>query len=105
MFTHTFVHWDGLTDPILARTSATSWRAAHKKDLHPLGADLARLRAEFGSTRDSFRRAVEAGKAPAWVVANLPSIETIAAKAYNRHDFAENLALALQRVPRIDPTR
>jgi len=105
MFTHTFVHWDGLTDPILARTSATSWRAAHKKDLHPLGADLARLRSEFGSSPDAFRRAVEAGKAPAWVASNLESIERIAAKAFNRHELGPNLALALERIPRIDPTR
>ncbi len=105
MFTHTFVHWDGLTDPILARTSAMSWRAAHKKDLHPLGADLARLRQEFGSTPDAFRRAVEAGKAPAWVASNLASIEVIAAKAFNRHEVGPNLKLAFERVPRIDPTR
>ena len=105
MFTHTFVHWDGLTDPILARTSATSWRAAHKKDLHPLGADLAQLRAEFGSEPETFRRAVEAGKAPAWVAANLDSIERIAAKAFNRHEFGPNLGRALERIPRIDPTR
>ncbi|MBM3988351.1 MAG: hypothetical protein FJ294_10410 [Planctomycetes bacterium] len=105
MFTHTFVHWDGLTDPILARTSARSWRAAHKQDLHPLGADLALLRQNFGSTPAAFARAVEAGAAPAWIAANLDSLERIAAKAYNRHEFGPNLALALERIPRIDPSR
>lgn len=102
-FPRTLVHWDGLTDPILARTTAKSWRAAHKKDLHPLGGDLAKLRGKFGSTRESFRAAVDAGEAPEWIRRNLDTIETIARKAYNRHDFAENLGLALTRVPRIDP--
>jgi hypothetical protein len=103
VFTHTFVHKDGLTDAILARTSAKSWRAAHKKELFPLAADLARLRAKFGSDAGTLRRAVEAGEAPPWVVRNLDALEAISKKSFNRHDFAENLALAFTFVPRIEP--
>ena len=48
-----------------------------------------------------YRRAVEDGSAPRWVEENLASIETIERKIYNRHDFAENLRLALAFPDRI----
>lgn len=103
MFTHTLVHKDGLTDAILARTSAASWRAAHKQELFPLAADLARLRNQFGSDPGAFRRALEAGAAPPWIERNLASIELIAHKAFNHHEWGPNFALALRRIPRIQP--
>jgi hypothetical protein len=103
-FVETLVHYDGLTDPVLARTRAESWRAGHKRDLHPLGAELAALRTRFGSRRGAFRAAVEAGAAPGWIAANLDALEVIERKAYNRRDLFENLALAFAFPPRIEPS-
>jgi hypothetical protein len=102
-FTHTIIHWDGLTDPFLARVSAGSWRAAHKKDLHPLAGDLAEIRREYGYRPEDFERAIRDGAAAPWIVANRETILLIARKAANRHAFVENVALAFTRVPRIDP--
>jgi hypothetical protein len=102
-FSESLVQYDGLTDPILARTQTTSQRAAHFHDLHKLGAQLAAIRTRFGSSRGTCRRAVEAHEAPAWIANNLTSIELIERKAYNTHSVAENLALAFTRIARIDP--
>jgi hypothetical protein len=46
-----------------------------------------------------YRRAVEEGSAAPWMAANLDTIEVIERKIYNRHDFFENLSLALQFPP------
>ena len=48
-----------------------------------------------------YRRAVEEGSAAPWMIVNLETIEVIERKIYNRHDFFENLALALRFTPRL----
>lgn len=50
-----------------------------------------------------YRAAVESGRAPAWVVDHLETIELIERKVYNRHDLLENLALAFQFPDKIVP--
>ncbi|HKJ23310.1 MAG TPA: hypothetical protein VKB65_00710 [Myxococcota bacterium] len=91
------LHVLGLTDAILARTEMEADRPAHKLGLIPLADDMAPiLRAAHGRPhRGIYRAAVEAGTAAPWIAANLDSIETIERKIYNRHDWGENLGLAL----------
>lgn len=50
-----------------------------------------------------WREAVEAGRAPEWVVHNLDQLERIEKRIYNVHDFSENLSLALHLEPKIRP--
>jgi len=91
------VHDLGLTDPILARVDMRADRPGHKWGLRPLGSDLAKVRAFWGEKKPApgmHRRAVEEGVAGSWIRDNLDSIELIERKAYNRHHFFENLALA-----------
>jgi len=94
----------GLTDAILARIDAPFMRPGHKAvDQH--AASLAKLVRGAKGKRGAgmFRRAVEAKKAPKWVVRNLDAIEAIERKVYNRHDFMENLRVALTPIPRLKP--
>jgi hypothetical protein len=101
------VHSLGLTDPFLARTTMRAARPAHKPGLRRLAADLADILASQpnGPSRGMLRNAVETGRAPDWVRANLDTLEVIERKAYNDHAFLENLRLALTVPPRIDPER
>ena len=48
--------------------------------------------------------AVEADSPPDWVVNNLDAIRLIERKVHNRHDFAENLGLAIRTPRRIAVT-
>ena len=50
-----------------------------------------------------YRDAVGQGQAAPWITANLSQIEVIERKIYNRHQFADNLALAFRFPDRIDP--
>lgn len=102
-FTQTIVHHDGLTDPILARVDTRSWRAAHKRELHDLAVDVVALRNRFGSSREGFEAALSSNEIAPWMAANRVSIELLARKAFNRHDWGENLALAFTRIARIEP--
>jgi hypothetical protein len=99
---HGITHGAGLTDAFLARTTARSGRPAHKPKLAGRAAEISRLRERFGASAGMFRRAIAAGEAPRWASRNLESLEVIERKIYNRHDFAENLRLALTPVPKID---
>lgn len=99
------IHSLGLTDPILARTIMPSDRPSHKFGLIPLSEQMRDVQREFTWAPGVYRRAVEAGRAPAWIANNLESIEAIEAKSRNTHGFVENLRLALKRIPPIDPTR
>jgi hypothetical protein len=91
-----FVHGFGLTDALLARTEASWMKPAHKSALVPLSKDIVRIQERAERIGPGmYRRAVEKGSAPRWVEENLVSIETIERKIYNRHDFTENLRLAL----------
>jgi hypothetical protein len=97
-----WVHGFGLTDAILARTEAGWLKPGHKTPLIPLSKDIVRIEREAAAIGPGmYRRAVEAGHAPAWVVANLASIEVIERKIYNQHDFWENLVLAFDFPARI----
>ncbi|NQT85648.1 hypothetical protein HQ560_02725, partial [bacterium] len=93
----------GLTEPFLARTIMRSNRPAHKLGLVPMGAKIAEIRQRYGFRQGAFRAAIEDGNAPSWVAPNLDIIERIERKAYNRHNFVENLALAFTPAERIDP--
>lgn len=94
----------GLTEPILAHMDAPEKRVGHRNLSLPAEdiQDLRRLLRPFGA--GSYRRAVERGVAPTWVVDNLDAIEAIEARVYNDHDFVENLRLALARPPTIHLT-
>lgn len=95
-------HTYGLTDAILARVDSPTRRPGHRK-LWGQARDLRRARGLSGDgpARGMHRRAVETGKAAPWIGEALPQIEIIEKKIYNRHSLAENLQLALTRVPRI----
>jgi hypothetical protein len=97
-----WVHGFGLTDAILARTEAGWLKPGHKTPLIPLSKDIVRIEREAAAVGPGmYRRAVDAGHAPAWVVANLASIELIERKIYNHHGFWENLVLAFSLPARI----
>ncbi len=98
------VHSYGLTDALLARVDSPSNRPGHKDELTVLSSDLVRIASRAGERAgaDMYRRAVAAGIAAPWIVANLETIELIARKTYNRHDFAENLRLAFSFPDRLE---
>jgi hypothetical protein len=102
---HLAINPFGLTDPLLARTIMPAERPAHKYGLEPLAQDLADLQ-DPGSwpERGRYRRAVEEGRAPRWIVENLEAIEVIDRKTLNRHDLRENVSLAM-RFPRVYPAK
>lgn len=91
------IHALGLTEPILARTTPKrSARPAHSWKLRALADDLAEVH-RWSATAPApgmYREAVLAGQAAPWIAANLGPIEHIERKIYNRHDWAENFALA-----------
>lgn len=99
----------GLTDPYLARMTVTERagdRPAHALGLIHRAADVALINAradELGNPGPGMMRAaIEGGYAADWVEQNLTTIETIERQAFNRHDLAENLALAFGPHDRID---
>ncbi len=98
------VHGYGLTDALLARVNVPADRPGHKDALTILSRDLVRVvgRAGERAGADMYRHAVAEGIAAPWIVANLDTIELIARKVYNRHDFAENLRLAFSFPDRLD---
>jgi hypothetical protein len=61
------------------------------------------LRRRYGFRPGVFAHALSQGSAPPWVEENLESISLIEQKAYNRHNFFENLDLALTPVAKILP--
>jgi hypothetical protein len=95
------VHSLGLTDPVLARIDVPSDRPGHRWHLHPLGRQLVDLRAKYGFGPGLYRKAIRGGDAPDWIEANLDRLELIDRRAYNSHDFFENLGLALRRPGRL----
>ncbi len=94
------IHWWGLTEPVLARSTVPSDRPGHRYGLVPLAKELARVRRGSSPARGLgvFRRAVRARRAPDWIRDNLGSIEVLEHKMYNHHHFLENLRLALTPV-------
>jgi len=92
-----FVHRAGLTDSMLSRIRVEMERPAHKYALRFFADDIVSLHLSSENMgRGMYRRAVERGEAPPWVVENISSIETIERKMYNNHNFFENLSLAMQ---------
>ena len=88
------VHSFGLTEAVLARIDALEYRGGHKQ-LEQLAHEIAALQEGGARGPGMYRAALEAGRAPSWVRPNLDALEVIERKVYNRHAFAENLALAL----------
>ena len=101
-FDRYIMHTYGLTNAILARANVPARRPGHKEDLRKLGQNLARLEESVGSLRSRVvTRAAARRMVPAWVIENLATIRAIENKVYNRHDFAENLRLALRPTGRL----
>ncbi|GIW42690.1 MAG: hypothetical protein KatS3mg076_3267 [Candidatus Binatia bacterium] len=101
-YTFRVVQRFGLTDPFLSRARVRANRAGHKLSLLPLAKDLAAIEQSLGWVgRGMFRAALAelpAYRRPQWVERNLAVLERIERRAYNRHDFLENLRLALRPV-------
>ncbi len=103
-FNERLVHHDGLTDAILAHARVEPWRPGHyKQPMDGMAGDLLEVQTAYGWGPGTYRRAVEAGDAPDWIVAGIDAIELIEKKIYNRHDLIENLILAFTSVPEIEP--
>ena len=104
-FNERWLHKDGLTDALLARTTAKPWRPGHYKEeeLGRLTLDMARVQNTYGARRGAYREALAAGDGAPWIARNLESIELVEQKIHNRRDLFENLRLAATRVPRIEP--
>ena len=98
------VHTLGLTEPVLGRVQMESHRPAHKHRLRPMAKEIVEICLSGDHVgRGMYRAAVERGIAPPWVQQNLQTIEVIESKAFNRHDFIENLKLAFTFTARIHP--
>jgi len=91
----------GLTDPVLSRIDVPNQRPGHRWHLHPLGQQLAELRGKYGFGPGLYEKAIAAGDAPDWIRANREALRVIDRRAYNRHRFFENLALAFERPGRL----
>ncbi|MFH1403747.1 MAG: hypothetical protein ABIH11_05715 [Candidatus Altiarchaeota archaeon] len=89
------VQWFGLTDPFLARMKVQTPRPGHR-DLGSYAQQITEIKRASGDDiyEGMFLKAVIENRAPRWVVKNLDRIMIIEKKAYNKHDFAENLKLA-----------
>ncbi|MFH1402937.1 MAG: hypothetical protein ABIH11_01545 [Candidatus Altiarchaeota archaeon] len=86
----------GVTDSILARMDCDQLRPGHKLSLTPYAVHMAGIIRDYGEPRRGmYRDAIENGTAQAWVVGNIDAIEIVEKKIYNKHDFYENLRLAL----------
>ncbi len=99
------VHSLGLCEPFLARTIMKTDRPAHKLGLMPLGEDIKKVREVYGFVPGAFQKAVDDGMDLPWIAANLEVFKRIEEKVYNRHNFFENLGLALRSTGRIDPKK
>lgn len=93
----------GLTDPILSHADVPWERIAHKAGLEPLAYDLNEVYLQTAPGPGVFKRAIEQGVAPQWVVDNIDSLKRLEKQVFNEHDFGENLRLALSSSPRIPP--
>jgi hypothetical protein len=100
---HWGIHTYGLTEPFLSHVDMPSDRPAHKEGLRPLAFDLQEVYARIPPGRGTFRAAVGQNSAPDWIADNLEAMESLELRAYNRHNFLENLRLALSPSPRITP--
>jgi hypothetical protein len=92
----------GLTDAVLARIHAPFGRPGHKA-VAGRAAEISRvvILAEAARGPGMYRRAVQQKQAARWMRRNLPTLELIEHKIYNRHRLWENLQYALSPVPRI----
>ena len=88
------VHSLGLTEPFLARMPVEAERPAHKFGLEEPAGELAEVRRRYGFQPGAFSEALEDGRGQDWMQRNLGSIESIEARAYNRHRFVPNLLKA-----------
>lgn len=98
------IHGWGLTDAILARIQVDITGMSGHSPVIRFAEDILDIQKAseyFG--RGMYRKAVEEGRAPEWIIKNLDTIETIERKIYNNHDFLENLKLAFTFPPRIKP--
>lgn len=101
-FDRWIVHTYGLTDAILARANVPARRPGHKEDLKKMGRSLARLVRSAGPRgKRVITRAARRRSAPSWILENLQTIEAIENRVYNRHDFIDNLRLALRPTGRL----
>jgi len=98
------IHSLGLTEPFLARTVMQPSSPGHYWGLEEMAKSIMDLRHRYGFRPGVFAFALRQGSAPSWVENNLQSISQIEQKIYNRHNFSENLNLALTPVVKILPS-
>lgn len=98
------IHGWGLTDAILARIQVDITGMSGHSPVIRFAEDILKIQksSEYIG-RGMYRKAVEEGRAPEWIIKNLDTIETIERKIYNDHDFRENLKLAFTFPPKIKP--
>jgi hypothetical protein len=97
------IHSLGLTEPFLARTVMAPSAPGHYWGLEDMAKSIMELRHRYGYRPGVFAFALRQGVAPSWVLNNMQSISQIEQKIYNRHNFFENLNLALTPVAKIIP--
>jgi hypothetical protein len=93
----------GLTDPVLARLAIPASRPGHKSMFgyaQQLGVFHRPLENRLVG---AYRRLVDRGNAPRWMVRNLTALEVIERRSYNRHAWGANFALALQPSTPVSP--
>ncbi len=88
------IHKAGLTDPFISRMALEFRRPGHPIGHTRIAEQLAQIRRRFGKS-GAFGKALRANAAPSWLVRNQHELRLVERKAYNEHDFGENLALAL----------
>jgi hypothetical protein len=95
----------GLTEPVVARINAP-WPelAAHSPVRRALSRQILMMELEtgMGGQPGMYRRAIELGVAPEWVLSNVERLERIERKVHNRHRFFENALLAVNGPGRIE---
>ena len=98
-FAHKYVHFCGLTEPILARVDVPEQRPGHKAGLLPLAHDLALIRTRYRNPGIGVAdRAIRDGLAPRWIVVNQSKVRMVEARMYNSHNLLANIAQALRPV-------
>jgi len=102
-FDRYILHTYGLTDAILARADVPARRPGHKEDLKSMGHRLAQVdRTSLPAGTGALTQAASRRMLPSWVLENITVVKAIESRVYNRHDFTENLRLALRPTGRLN---
>ena len=94
----------GFTSRFLAHLAVPPKRPGHRPGARKYTNDLVRLfEAGIQPGRGMFRAAIERGIASRWMERNLDVLEVLERKTFNTQSFAENVGLALQFPPKMQP--